>query len=600
MPITTPIFTPYPGLIDPVNSSRFFGVYKGQSEGFGGTAPSAYPFLYGGQQYLFTQGVGTYHALSISQWLGGAWVQLDAAHAPTIGTGNGTTAAVLFDGAQTVTVGWNPTNTVAGLGALTLQDFDLATGLWVPSTYPAGPNVYIVNQLFRRSEGSIVVLTGGVSGSEALEAQVLAGGAWSTVSIADGTTPQGGSAAVLDSATDDIHVFFLTELGGGVVGAHYVRFDLADAVAASANFTAADFYCHGWNIGITPVLVGNTIYLGVTDPTQTFPTLLIGTPLTAPVFTVAHNLDPAGPTYTGPFFFLFPAITYDPTDGYYYAVWSPDLVQMRFCSSPDGVTWTGTTMFATVSATSTDGTQYGPNAIIGTDVDYFGLAQLGTVPPVLYFSFEIQPVITPGAATEYLFRITQAPAPVTVANLPAMGAATGARFKPCNRYNDYNAAQLAEKVRIERAKRRDWPYRQLYPVELDITVNKLAQIAAPAANVLTAVLIYRVPQGFRFWMDAILQDGPEPFTPGDVSWTVDINAIVPNTAQAASVHGLINIPVPLGSTVTGEVWHFTMPYFFEPLTVVRSRIVNVNVPEGPPNYFTSGFFGFLVPVTRGH
>jgi hypothetical protein len=64
------------------------------------------------------------------------------------------------------------------------------------------------------------------------------------------------------------------------------------------------------------------------------------------------------------------------------------------------------------------------------------------------------------------------------------------------------------------------------------------------------------------------------------------------------IQGLQNIPFPLGSWVHGRWWPFRMPYYFEPLTVIRSKVLNVNLGAGPPGIFTSGLFGYLVPTVR--
>jgi len=177
---------------------------------------------------------------------------------------------------------------------------------------------------------------------------------------------------------------------------------------------------------------------------------------------------------------------------------------------------------------------------------------------------------------------------------------SGARFKPCVKHShEWILAQLAEELRQERERKSLWPYGHLFPISDDLTVNAIADIPAPAQDGnFHVVLQYQVPSGFYFWMEALLQDGPQPFLPGDAFWVVDQNAQVASSTQAARVQGLNLVPVPLGSIETGIPWRFRMPYLFEPLTVIRSKVMNVNFAPGNPDFFTSIFLGFLVPVPK--
>ena len=84
-------------------------------------------------------------------------------------------------------------------------------------------------------------------------------------------------------------------------------------------------------------------------------------------------------------------------------------------------------------------------------------------------------------------------------------------------------------------------------------------------------------------------------------WTIDVDAPVgiPNF-QAMGVQGLTGIQGPLGSLQTGKPWPLPRPYTFEPLTVLRSKVTTTAaIPPGPANRFTSGFFGYLIPVVKG-
>jgi hypothetical protein len=87
------------------------------------------------------------------------------------------------------------------------------------------------------------------------------------------------------------------------------------------------------------------------------------------------------------------------------------------------------------------------------------------------------------------------------------------------------------------------------------------------------------------------------FLPGDATWTIDRNTPVgiPNL-QGQPEQGLINVPVPIGSFAPFAPDRFERCYEFEELDDVRSKATNVNLGVGSPNFFTSGFFGYLVPM----
>jgi hypothetical protein len=114
----------------------------------------------------------------------------------------------------------------------------------------------------------------------------------------------------------------------------------------------------------------------------------------------------------------------------------------------------------------------------------------------------------------------------------------------------------------------------------------------------TPVLVYRVPSGLRFYLLGLLEDfAGAGFDVGDALWTVDRNAQRPNV-QGAPEQGLTQTPIPLGSLKRGVWWPLPRAYEYGPLTVLRSTVNNVNLGVGLPNAFVSGFFGYLLPVSR--
>jgi hypothetical protein len=147
-----------------------------------------------------------------------------------------------------------------------------------------------------------------------------------------------------------------------------------------------------------------------------------------------------------------------------------------------------------------------------------------------------------------------------------------------------------------------WPYVHVFPPPNSKPVHQIGSVVCPAQGATAVVLAYQVPSGFRFIMDAILQAFTGgAFVPRDALWTVDLNnpVIAPVSLQGAVVQGLTRVPVPLGSWVYGTQWRFPRAYEFEPLSLLQSKVTNVNLVAGLPNWFVSGFFGYLIPALKG-
>ena len=365
-------------------------------------------------------------------------------------------------------------------------------------------------------------------------------------------------------------------------------------------------------------IVGGSILWGIrrnaVDPDAgpyEFPAVYIGTPVSNPVWTETGTIDPnsfvlvdgdpipqpQSATSYGDLFYV---------GGVLYSIYMRNVYTNDSFPSQDGQIFISQTSDPSFLAGWTSQNFYNPNAdptLFPPGDDALGFTPLlgfNAAGAIIGASVDYTDTTVSGPEQRYWIGGTPSPpAPSGVVTALLSGGSTGARFKPCVRPgNEYFAGQLAEKVRLARINKGEWPYRHLFPAGIDIVVNRIGSIPIPAPNMQTTVLQYRVPSGFRFWMDAILEDGPDIFSPGDAIWNVDINAQVPTSPQATKVQGLVNIPVKLGSWLSGETWLFDMPYVFAPLTVIRSRVTNVNFGAGA-DFFTSGFFGFLVPVERG-
>jgi hypothetical protein len=165
------------------------------------------------------------------------------------------------------------------------------------------------------------------------------------------------------------------------------------------------------------------------------------------------------------------------------------------------------------------------------------------------------------------------------------------------------ATKALDLTRDLEANKTAWPYVHVFPPPGAKPVHQitLTPVAVPAAGATVVVLAYQVPSGFKFIMEVILQTyTPGAFVPGDVLWTVDLNAPVGIAdIQGAVIQGLTRVPIPLGSWIYGTQWKFARAYEFEPLSLLQSKARNVNLPAGAPNYLISGFFGYLIPALKG-
>lgn len=158
-----------------------------------------------------------------------------------------------------------------------------------------------------------------------------------------------------------------------------------------------------------------------------------------------------------------------------------------------------------------------------------------------------------------------------------------------------------ELLSAEQERRNMWPYPHIYspPDSEDVFAVNIAATTDPAGGTPTvAVVTYQVPSGKRFFLRAVLLSvtGAASVIPGAGLWTVDRNkAIGVANVQGSVEHGLVNVPFPMGSNITGP-WWLTRAREFEPLDIVRIKGTNVSLGIGAPNYWVCGLFGYEVPV----
>jgi hypothetical protein len=167
--------------------------------------------------------------------------------------------------------------------------------------------------------------------------------------------------------------------------------------------------------------------------------------------------------------------------------------------------------------------------------------------------------------------------------------------KPIELYSGPDSTRAADAYRIAVEARRDaWPYVHVYPppnaIDVNVIVATVTQAqAAPAIEALR----YQVNSGKRFFMQAVLLGANVTFSPGDALFTLTRNSEAGST-QFMPEHGLINIPVQLGSTAFGA-WRLHRAREFAPLDVIRVAATNVNLNAGTDQY-VCGIFGYEVPT----
>jgi hypothetical protein len=169
-------------------------------------------------------------------------------------------------------------------------------------------------------------------------------------------------------------------------------------------------------------------------------------------------------------------------------------------------------------------------------------------------------------------------------------------------FSGVDSVRAADAYRIAVQERRDqWPYVHIYPPPNSQDVNVIGTAATQAqAAAAIAVVTYQVNAGKRFYLQAVLLsavlDVSASFVPGDALFTVDRNSPIGITdSQFMPEHGLVNIPIILGSPVNGP-WRLHRAREFGPLDIIRVKAVNVNLGVGVPNYYVCGLFGYEVPT----
>jgi hypothetical protein len=162
-----------------------------------------------------------------------------------------------------------------------------------------------------------------------------------------------------------------------------------------------------------------------------------------------------------------------------------------------------------------------------------------------------------------------------------------------------DSVRAADSYRLAVQDRRDqWPYVHVYPppnaIDVHVIGTEFTQAQGAAA---IAVVTYQVNAGKRLYLQAILlSTNVVGFIPGDVLFTIDRNSPlgIPDT-QFLPEHGLINIPVQLGSANFAP-WRLQRAREFSSLDTIRIKATNLTLAVGTPNQYVCGLFGYEVPT----
>jgi len=574
-----------PFLVSPVlmepSSTALKGFVGGES-GATGLSPTYAPFIYNGALYQVLQGAGNVFSFTPTGGIfvykstdnGATWTALDALNGPSRADPD-PTAGFFWDGNQTVIVAFNPTGgaDLGITGPIHLQNFNLATGTWGPVYATAGaPAIYEVAQCFLRPDGSILVLAApNISGGSVvnLSAYIFSGGVWSTSFAVDanmtaGFTSNGTAACVMDPATGNIHVFGISQNGGHVSELWYQLVLANNTLGTFAVIqTGSPTNLPGLSGFYQPAISGNNVIIGLVDSTDSYVTIVAGTPLSAPVFTAlgAPGIDPGGPPVG--FQLLGPPVLAVDATGIYaaYVIRQGDTnVQIRLVGNPNVATplvgWgtgggAGILAFNPVTA---------PPGFRSDGIGFLGIArQNGN----LLSGINTPAAPDPAEPTQYWMGTLAAPPPppppTNIANAIAGGIPYG--VPGCRKKNIWDECMELEKLKLQNIQ---FPplcsipdeFKNWLPWDEDFGTNAIPEGAVPFREVhgivtpLPAagdqiVLTSRVPYGYdgllagiyNFYSGNGFLQGS-----GDILWRIKLNQHY--------LQDLGNIQFTLGSPVS--------------------------------------------------
>ncbi len=163
-----------------------------------------------------------------------------------------------------------------------------------------------------------------------------------------------------------------------------------------------------------------------------------------------------------------------------------------------------------------------------------------------------------------------------------------------------DSVMAADAYRLAVQDRRDsWPYVHVHPPPSATDVFKIFTIAVQTAATPPAVAAaieigkYTVNAGKVFYLRSVMFGASSSIVAGDAFFTLDRNSAIGVTnTQFQPEHGLVNVPIALGSPVNGP-FPLEMARVFAPNDVIRIKGVNINLSDG--TFYVCGIFGYEVP-----
>ncbi len=165
-------------------------------------------------------------------------------------------------------------------------------------------------------------------------------------------------------------------------------------------------------------------------------------------------------------------------------------------------------------------------------------------------------------------------------------------------YSGKSSIEAAQQYEDSIADRqRQWPFVHVFPPPMSRDVLIVGSVVTQAqAAAAVQVVSHRVSSGKRFFLQAVLFSSTAVIVPGQALFTLDRNQAVGATnTQFMPEHGLINVPLQLGSQLYGP-WKLQRARVFEALDVVRIKATNVGLSVGDPTYWICGLFGYEIPT----
>lgn len=548
---------------------------------------------------------------------GSTWTQMDAANAPTSGFGT-----AFFDSANSLLIFGLVTITFPQTQQATfLKNFNLATETWQANFAPGGPVAKtVVQQVFKRPDGTIFIVydfgSTNPGGTTRLRGAFWNGAAWSasidlganTLGIdASGNIVVANTGAVMD-ASGNINLAFSNNTRSYLF---YQQVLANNTLGPSNQFLGTGFVNTKPVVG-TVLISGSNILISIVTNASKNNTLLIGTPLNAPVWSsvspavlssASGHVNFAGPLATDGSNLIWMIDTFDPTFAFdtYQLAKSTDNGQ-TWNLLPDNVTAPFFYDFApgqSPQAPNTDPT-------FGTSAPYLAVLSLAGTPTA--YGFANVNNSTVGLQSAYFLNseAVAAPTPPVVANvtLPG-GGGDQVVHGGCRPMNEFDFCLLREMSKWKRI--RPLPVcsvpKDLWGVlpwepewgslpALAVPFRKIQSIVTPAAaagDQVVSQLI--VPQGY----DGILAGVYWRYNgigfiegSGDIFWRIQVNM--------RFVKDLSNVGFTLGSSTS------PLPMTEGQLLQSRQRVsVIVNVPDVSgmiqvgTSTITGGLFGFFWP-----